>query len=129
MLVRRAAWERVGPFDEGFVHYCEEVDWCMRAKRAGWSVSLVPGAVVSHRGGASAAAVPGASVERLYASRKRLHAKHRGRLFQLAAHGITHLGLNQERRRLRRNLAANDQDAAAGDRLAAIDRTLHHGRA
>jgi hypothetical protein len=73
--------------------------------------------------------VPGPSVERLYASRKRLHAKHRGRLFQLAAHGITHLGLNQERRRLRRKVSANEGAAAAADRIAAIERTLHRGQA
>src|SRR5438309_10128694 len=46
MLVRRDAWEDVGSFDEGFLHYCEEVDWCMRAQARGWRISHVPDALV-----------------------------------------------------------------------------------
>lgn len=125
MLVRRAAWEEVGPFDEGFVHYCEEVDWCMRAKRRGWGISHVPTAAVVHHGGASTAAAPGVSLEHLYASRERLHTKHRGPIFQMAARFIARLGLAQERRRLR-SAAASDGAAA---RLAAIERVLSRARA
>ncbi len=128
MLVRRDAWEEVGPFDEGFVHYCEEVDWCMRAKRRGWTISLVPGAVIIHHGGASTAAAPGPSLVRLYASRERLHAKHRGPFFRLAARFITRLGLAQERRRLQRRLWAGDAPDGTTERIAAIERTLDRAR-
>ena len=129
MLVRRAAWQEVEPFDEGFVQYCEEVDWCMRARRRGWTISLVPTAVVIHHGGASTAAAPGPSLERLYASRERLHAKHRGPLFRIAARFITRLGLGQERRRWRRRLRSGDGNDGAAERIAAIERTLDRARA
>jgi N-acetylglucosaminyl-diphospho-decaprenol L-rhamnosyltransferase len=129
MLVRRAAWEEVGPFDEGFVHYCEEVDWCMRARGQGWGISHVPAALVVHHSGASAAVAPGASLEHLYASRERLHRKHRGPTFQVAARFITRLGLVRERRRLQRRLDSGGESDAAADRIAAIDRLLRRSRA
>jgi len=55
MLVRRQALEEVGPLDEGYFLHCEDLDWFVRFKRAGWKVYLVPGvAVVHHKGSCSA---------------------------------------------------------------------------
>ena len=34
-LIRRDCWEKVGPFDERFVHYCNDMDYHIRAHRAG----------------------------------------------------------------------------------------------
>ena len=53
MLVRRAAIEQVGPMDEAFFMFNEDVDWCRRMNQAGWSVDYVPDAVVVHHIGAS----------------------------------------------------------------------------
>ena len=38
MLVRREALEQVGPFDEGYWTYMEDLDWCFRFRRAGWQI-------------------------------------------------------------------------------------------
>lgn len=40
MFVRREAAERVGPLDEGFRKYFEDVDWCARMTAAGYDVML-----------------------------------------------------------------------------------------
>ena len=40
LLVSRQAWQDVGPFDERFFVYCEEVDWARRARRRGWTLRL-----------------------------------------------------------------------------------------
>ena len=48
MLIRRKALEQVGPFDEGYFIYCEDVDWFLRAKRAGWEVWYVASALIEH---------------------------------------------------------------------------------
>lgn len=48
MLLRRQALDQVGLFDEGFFMYYEDIDWCLRAKRAGWQVHYVPDAQVVH---------------------------------------------------------------------------------
>jgi N-acetylglucosaminyl-diphospho-decaprenol L-rhamnosyltransferase len=53
LLIRRQAWEQVGPLDEGFFMYSEELDWCQRAKRAGWRVAYLPSAAVTHYEGQS----------------------------------------------------------------------------
>lgn len=48
LLVNRRMVEAVGWLDESFFLYVEEVDWCYRAGRGGWSVLFVPGARVWH---------------------------------------------------------------------------------
>jgi GT2 family glycosyltransferase len=53
LLIRRTAWEDVGPFDEQFWLYGEEVDWSLRAKKGGWHVRLVPQELVGHDAGAT----------------------------------------------------------------------------
>lgn len=46
--MRREAFERVGLFDEK-MHYFEDVDWCWRAKRAGWKIAFNPDARIIHK--------------------------------------------------------------------------------
>jgi GT2 family glycosyltransferase len=45
--VRRAAWERVGPFDET-LPTSEDFDWILRARAAGLATAFVPTARVEH---------------------------------------------------------------------------------
>ena len=47
-MARTGALEELGGFDESYFMYAEDVDLCWRARRAGWSVAYVPGAVVTH---------------------------------------------------------------------------------
>lgn len=49
VLVRREAWESVGPLDEEFFAYGEDADWCLRARRAGRTLVHCPAARVRHR--------------------------------------------------------------------------------
>ena len=49
MLVRRSAVARVGPMDERFFLYFEDVDWCYRMWQAGCEVLYVPEARLVHR--------------------------------------------------------------------------------
>jgi len=53
MCVRREAISAVGPLDEGYFMFNEDVDWCRRMNQAGWRVRYVPEAVVVHHIGAS----------------------------------------------------------------------------
>jgi GT2 family glycosyltransferase len=48
MIVRREAAEQVGLPDEHFFLYGEDIDWCWRMRRAGWSVGSCGGVVVRH---------------------------------------------------------------------------------
>ncbi|MBD3162153.1 MAG: glycosyltransferase [Candidatus Eisenbacteria bacterium] len=49
LLVRRAAVEDVGPMDERFFLYFEDVDWCYRMASRGWKVLYHPAAEMIHR--------------------------------------------------------------------------------
>jgi N-acetylglucosaminyl-diphospho-decaprenol L-rhamnosyltransferase len=53
MLVRSAVIERIGLLDERFFMYGEDLDWCLRAQAAGWSVRYEPSIVVQHQHGAA----------------------------------------------------------------------------
>lgn len=58
MLVRRAALDQVGPLDEGYFLHCEDLDWFVRFRRAGWRIYLVPSADAIHYKGACSVARP-----------------------------------------------------------------------
>jgi N-acetylglucosaminyl-diphospho-decaprenol L-rhamnosyltransferase len=58
LLARRACLEDVGLFDERYFAYCEEADLGERARRAGWEVGIVWGAVVRNPGMSSEVGVP-----------------------------------------------------------------------
>jgi len=52
-LLRRNAYDEVGPFDERFFLFSEEVDWMRRATDRGWSVVFTPEARCVHVSGAA----------------------------------------------------------------------------
>ena len=53
MLVRGEVWENVGLLDERFFAWFEEVDWCRRAKEAGFRIVFYPDAEIIHLKGQS----------------------------------------------------------------------------
>lgn len=70
MVVRRSCFDAHGGFDEAFPFYAEDMDFCWRARRAGWRTLFVPAARVVHIRGASTWAIqPAHYLERLYAAR------------------------------------------------------------
>lgn len=76
MLVRRAALEQVGPFDEEYFIYCEDVDWFLRAQQAGWEVWYVAEAVIEHHHAYSARFRKRKAVEDFHHSMIRFYRKH-----------------------------------------------------
>jgi N-acetylglucosaminyl-diphospho-decaprenol L-rhamnosyltransferase len=77
-MLRRAAWERVGEFDEQLELFFNDVDWCLRFGEQGGRFRYLAEATVVHHGGAStrhrADFVP-----RWQADRLRYYRKHFGR--------------------------------------------------
>lgn len=57
MLVKNTVCEKVGLFDEKFFLYVEEVDWCVRARKAGFKCIFVPSSVVYHKASISVSRV------------------------------------------------------------------------
>lgn len=48
VMVRRRAFDSIGGFDERFLYYFEDVDFCLRMHEAGWEVWFTPAAVMVH---------------------------------------------------------------------------------
>jgi GT2 family glycosyltransferase len=88
-VVRREALEQVGPLDDRFFMYGEDLDWCYRFHRAGWRLVFYAGAGAVHHGGASSAAAP----IRFYIEMQRANfqywEKHHGWLSRCANYFIT----------------------------------------
>ncbi len=55
MLLRRAALDAVGIFDERFFMYVEDMDLCTRMRAAGWEVWFSPELEITHVGGTATA--------------------------------------------------------------------------
>jgi N-acetylglucosaminyl-diphospho-decaprenol L-rhamnosyltransferase len=89
-LVRRAAIDEVGPADEKFFLFSEEVDWAYRFRKAGWRSVFFPGAEATHVYGAS-------HKGRLYLELQRGHlrffAKHRGAAYAERVRKLLRAGL------------------------------------
>jgi len=99
LMVRQEVIEQVGLLDERFFIYCEEIDWCLRIKAAGWSIWCVPEAEIVHHVAQSTGQFRDEMFVALWKSRYQLFEKHYSRLFQWMARRIVRLGLWAEVRR------------------------------
>jgi GT2 family glycosyltransferase len=94
MLIRRSVIDQIGGLDEGFAWGYEDIDFCLRARRAGWRVHYVPAARVVHQWGASQRLAPAPTIVKAIAGRRRYFQKHYGRLMAslvMAATFVSHL--------------------------------------
>ena len=107
MIIRREVIEAIGPLDEGFYSWFDDIDYCLNATRAGWQIWYVPESMVIHIEGAST----GIRVQNLkrrpeyyYQARRRFFLKNHGALYTLLADAayLTGLVLWRLRRRIQR---------------------------
>jgi len=96
MAFRRAVWEAAGPLDEGFRFYAQDLDFCLRARRAGWEVAVRPELAVLHHHGATIGRAPGARgrqhPELLWSDLLRCARKHRGAAWAARAEAALRAG-------------------------------------
>src|SRR2546428_6414335 len=79
MLVRKQAFDEVGPLDPAFFVYSDEVDWQKRAHDAGWSVLYVPTAEIVHHEQLSTGAASARRIVEFCRNRDTYVRKHEGR--------------------------------------------------
>lgn len=97
MIIRKEVLDDIGLLDEGYFLYFDEVDFCLRASRAGWSSHYVPRSVVVHLVGQSTGISdtrkqPPRYPEYWFDSRRRFYVKNYGKLHALAADAAFLLG-------------------------------------
>lgn len=71
MLIKREVLEKIGPLDEKYFLYLEDMDFCYRAHKAGFKILFDPQSILWHKN-ASAAGGPGSRLQEYYFSRNRL---------------------------------------------------------
>jgi N-acetylglucosaminyl-diphospho-decaprenol L-rhamnosyltransferase len=76
LLVRRAAADRAGLFDERLFLYTEDVDFCAAVRRAGGKVFFWPAVEIVHLRGRSGLAAPEATYRAYARSRLAFYEKH-----------------------------------------------------
>lgn len=89
LIARREAVQAVGPMDERFFLYSEEIDWCYRFWRAGWPLAHLPQIEITHHGGGRSR---GDLMAQLSHSRLLFAEKHYGRARALGIRAALGLG-------------------------------------
>ncbi len=62
LMLRREVYEQVGGLDEGFFLFAEEADFCARAIDAGWRISYLPTANVTHHESSAVSRYPSVKI-------------------------------------------------------------------
>jgi N-acetylglucosaminyl-diphospho-decaprenol L-rhamnosyltransferase len=131
LMVRAEAIHQVGLLDDGYFMYCEEMDWCLRFRQAGWTIHALPTARVIHHEGQSSRQVRWVSVERLWRSRFRFYRKHQDRYapeYLLALRMLVQMGFSMRGWLARRRFAHGKIDGAAlADELSTYRQILKEG--
>lgn len=78
LLVRLETIADVGPLDEGYFFYSEEVDWCFRMKKKGWKIWYLSNAEVYHIWGGSSQGFSLMKMGLLYQNKLRYFNKYYG---------------------------------------------------
>jgi GT2 family glycosyltransferase len=81
LLVRGEVLTSVGGFDPALFLYGEDLDWCWRARKAGWEVTLDAGVSVVHEGAQSSGALSDWKIRLGLAGEAYAIRKHRGRAY------------------------------------------------
>jgi GT2 family glycosyltransferase len=97
VLVRREVIQHIGFMDEGYFMYYDDVDYCRRARDAGWAVVHYPAARIVHLRGGSGPVKEALKARKrprsyLYASRSRYFAKFYGPVGLWTANAMWLLG-------------------------------------
>ncbi|HVO41995.1 MAG TPA: glycosyltransferase family 2 protein [Aggregatilineales bacterium] len=88
LMARRVVYTQIGPLDEGYVMYSEEMDWCRRARAAGWRVVYLGDARIVHHGGKSAEQVTARKHIYFQQSKLRYFRKYHGPIAALIVRGV-----------------------------------------
>lgn len=76
MLVRASVVREIGPLDETFFMYGEDLDWAYRIKQYGWTIMYVPSVTVHHYKRAASSQRPFQSIRHFYDAMRIFYRKH-----------------------------------------------------
>jgi len=96
LIIRREVFDSIGLMDEDYFLYYEETDFCLQARRSGWSCWYVPQSRVMHIAGQSTGVTSSGPPRRLpqywFDSRRRYFVKNHGFLYAALADTVWMIG-------------------------------------
>lgn len=99
LMIRRDVVDEIGPLDEQYFLYAEELDWCFNARKAGWEIAAVPSAEMVHHLGKSSSQVSDRSLVNFMDTRLRYYRKNRGLAIALFVSAVYVAGCLKQLRR------------------------------
>jgi GT2 family glycosyltransferase len=130
MLIRRTVLEKLGGLDERFFLMYEDVDWCKRARDAGYRILFWPGARITHIGGSFWKQEPVVTFANSHVSAMEYFRKHHSASVG-TVHLVSRLGMALKIGLLRLNLLRKPGDEYTVKHLAmarAARETLRTGK-
>lgn len=76
LFIRGNVLAEIGPLDNNLFMFCEDVDWAKRTWNAGYKVTYLPNAVITHAIGRSTDKAPNRMIARFHRSMFRYYKKH-----------------------------------------------------
>lgn len=95
MLIRTKVIENIGPLDDGYFAYFEDMDFCLKAWRAGWETWYVPESKIIHLEGGSSGIRDGAATRRpdyWFDARRRFFLSNHGAAYAALADSAFFIG-------------------------------------
>lgn len=93
MLIKRDVFQKLDGFDEGFFLYYEEIDFCKRAKQAGYKIYYNPNISVVHYATKSSFNEPEIFFYNLYKNKLRFIRKHYKNSFYIVSYVVVLTGI------------------------------------
>jgi len=93
LMIRRKVVEEIGLLDERFFMYGEDLDWCLRAKKAGWTVMYYPDAEIIHYKGECSKFNHRRAAFEFYRSMYLFHKKHFAENYSPITNFIIYMGI------------------------------------
>ena len=125
MMARWEAVQGVGLLETDYFMYCEEIDWCLRFRRAGWGIYCVPRARITHLAGQSTRQFREEMFVALWRSRLMLYRRYYSPAYRALARRIVRAGMRRDARRVRAGLARGEvSPEEARRRLDALERVM-----
>lgn len=94
LMARREVWDRIGPLDEEIPGFGEDIEWCVRAREAGFEVWYHPGSVIVHlKGQGGVHSRPFQKVRGIHRAMWVFYRKHLRRRYPFPVTGLVWLGV------------------------------------
>jgi len=93
LMIRRKVIDDIGKLDERFFMYGEELDWCLRAKKAGWTVMYYSDAEIIHYKGECSRSNGRKAAFEFYRSMYLFHKKHFAENYNPIINVIVYIGI------------------------------------